>query len=235
MRKQIEILAKLQQIDNEKKEVQSKLEHVAIKIEAWDRHVSESETMLEDESTRLEDFRKQYRQFEADIQMNLDQIKKSNEKLRSVKTNKEYQSMLKEIEEIKKKNSAVEDEMLVCLDQMEAIEKDLQSKTDEYRKMREQVAAEKESFLKSSEQNEERLSELDLEWNKVSQTVDSEVMQKYNMVKQKVRNNALAAVRDAVCQGCYLNIPPQLYNELQRFESLTFCPHCQRIIYWQEP
>ncbi|MEE9535799.1 MAG: C4-type zinc ribbon domain-containing protein, partial [Desulfobacterales bacterium] len=35
----------------------------------------------------------------------------------------------------------------------------------------------------------------------------------------------------AVCQGCNVNIPPQLYNELQRFDTLMFCPHCQRIIY----
>jgi predicted nucleic acid-binding Zn-ribbon protein len=29
-----------------------------------------------------------------------------------------------------------------------------------------------------------------------------------------------------------MNIPPQMYNELHRFDSLKNCPHCQRIIYW---
>ena len=44
----------------------------------------------------------------------------------------------------------------------------------------------------------------------------------------------VAAVRRAVCQGCHMNIPPQLYNELQRRDSIKNCPLCHRIIYWQE-
>ncbi|MCD4805390.1 MAG: nucleotide-binding protein, partial [Desulfobacterales bacterium] len=26
--------------------------------------------------------------------------------------------------------------------------------------------------------------------------------------------------------------PPQMYNDLQRCDSLKFCPNCQRIIYY---
>jgi hypothetical protein len=44
----------------------------------------------------------------------------------------------------------------------------------------------------------------------------------------------VAPVVDAVCQGCHLNIPWQLFNELHRFDELTFCPHCRRIIFCQE-
>jgi uncharacterized protein len=41
-------------------------------------------------------------------------------------------------------------------------------------------------------------------------------------------------VSDAVCNGCNVNLPPQLYNELQRSDTLRYCPNCQRIIYWKE-
>jgi hypothetical protein len=43
----------------------------------------------------------------------------------------------------------------------------------------------------------------------------------------------IIAVIDAVCQGCHMNIPPQMYNELQRGDNLTKCPMCQRLIYWK--
>jgi predicted nucleic acid-binding Zn-ribbon protein len=42
---------------------------------------------------------------------------------------------------------------------------------------------------------------------------------------------AVVPVKDAVCHGCNVNLPPQLYNELFRCDSLRFCPNCQRIIY----
>ncbi|MBU3932479.1 MAG: hypothetical protein KKF01_08575, partial [Proteobacteria bacterium] len=30
-----------------------------------------------------------------------------------------------------------------------------------------------------------------------------------------------------------MSIPPQLYNNLQRSTTLTTCPNCNRIIYWE--
>ncbi|MBW2644346.1 MAG: hypothetical protein JRC89_13545 [Deltaproteobacteria bacterium] len=41
-------------------------------------------------------------------------------------------------------------------------------------------------------------------------------------------------VKDALCYGCNVNLPPQLYNELFLGNSLKFCPNCQRIIYLKE-
>jgi hypothetical protein len=57
-------------------------------------------------------------------------------------------------------------------------------------------------------------------------------MQKFNTVKGLTRGTGIAPVLDSICLGCNMNIPPQMYNELQRFDSIKFCPHCQRIIYW---
>jgi len=31
-----------------------------------------------------------------------------------------------------------------------------------------------------------------------------------------------------------MNIPPQMYNELQRYDSLKLCPFCNRILYWDK-
>jgi len=31
-----------------------------------------------------------------------------------------------------------------------------------------------------------------------------------------------------------MNIPPQLYNVLQRGQTVETCPSCHRIIYWEE-
>ena len=72
---------------------------------------------------------------------------------------------------------------------------------------------------------------VEAEWEKVSAEIEPELMKTYITIREN-RGTAVAGVNDAVCQGCHLNIPPQMYNELQRCDSLKFCPHCQRIIYW---
>ncbi|MCK7509224.1 MAG: tropomyosin [Desulfobacterales bacterium] len=51
---------------------------------------------------RIQELSKRIRALESDLQMNQGRIDKSQEKLRAVKTNKEYQSGLKEIEDLRR-------------------------------------------------------------------------------------------------------------------------------------
>lgn len=233
MKEQIKVLVNLQNIEIETADIKSKLSDVSTKLSMLDSSVSQVEGSIEGATAQLDNLKKQYRDFESDVQMNLSQIQKSREKLRLVKTNKEYQSILKEIEDIQEKNSLIEDEMIKCLEQMDDAEKVISSKKEEFLTVKGQVSNEKESIARETEQNKKRLAELEAEWQKFSAEIDPELMKKYKTVKEKVQTRAVAAVNNAVCQGCNLNIPPQLFNELQRFENLKFCPHCQRIIYWE--
>ena len=139
MKEQIEKLVDLQNIEIEKAKIQAKLDGVALKLESMDALVRELEEKLESETAQLESLKKKYREFDSESQMNLSRIKKSQEKLRSVKTNKEYQSILKEIEDIQGKNSLIEDEMINCLDEMEAAERETTLKKETFFSQRDEV------------------------------------------------------------------------------------------------
>ena len=230
---QLETLAKLQSMETETNIINAKLRIVPEKIESFDREVQTIDQELTDESTRLDELKKAYRKYESDANDNLSKMRKSQEKLRGVKTNKEYQSTLKEIENIKTINSEIEDKMIDCLDQMDEVEKYLAVKRDEFRVLKDQIETEKDAIQQESEAGRIRISELQAEWETISKQVHPELMKTYKQVQDQ-RGVAIVAVKNAVCQGCNLNIPPQMYNELQRGDGLRFCPHCQRIIYWNE-
>jgi predicted nucleic acid-binding Zn-ribbon protein len=44
---------------------------------------------------------------------------------------------------------------------------------------------------------------------------------------------AVIEVKDEICQGCNMNIPPQLFVELKKNEEIYNCPHCRRIIFYK--
>jgi predicted nucleic acid-binding Zn-ribbon protein len=94
---------------------------------------------------------------------------------------------------------------------------------------------EKEIIKQESEQGRIKLSKLDEDREKVSRMIDPELLKKYLIIK-KQNPGALAVVpvKNALCHGCNVNLPPQLYNELFHGDSLKFCPNCQRIIYLKE-
>jgi len=223
----------LQRLESEAAMLRAKLGSVAATLQALDESVADSEGGLQEIREQQQVHQKRYRQLETDLQMNQGRIKKSEEKSRSVKNNKEYQSILKEIEDMQTKNSSIEDEMIACLERIETIEQELAAKNAEIAEIRFDIDSEKAGIAQETEKDRQRLAELEKDIETVSARAEPELLRRYRLVKEQTRGIAIAAVSDAVCRGCNLNIPPQMYNELQRCEALTMCPHCQRIIYWE--
>ena len=232
MREQIEDLVKLQQIETETVRIKSALNDVSKMLDDLDSGVKIFEQTIEEQERIINELKKQYRDHESDIQLNLEKEQKIQAKLRSVKNNKEYQALLKEIEDVRRKNSEIEDEMIDFLDRMDITEKIITTKKDEYINIFEDAKSEKESIKQNAEARKKRLAELDMEGAEVSRLIDSELLKRYLIIKEQSPGGlAVVLVKDAVCHGCNVNIPPQLYNELFRCDSLRFCPNCQRIIY----
>lgn len=232
MREQIKDLVKLQQIETETVRIKSALNDVSKMLDDLDSGVKIFEQTIETQERIINELKKQYRDHESDIQLNLEKEQKIQAKLRSVKNNKEYQALLKEIEDVRGKNSEIEDQMIDFLDRMDITEKIITTKKDEYINIFEDAKSEKESIKQNAEARKKRLAELDMEGAEVSRLIDPELLKRYLIIKEQSPGGlAVVLVKDAVCHGCNVNIPPQLYNELFRCDSLRFCPNCQRIIY----
>jgi predicted nucleic acid-binding Zn-ribbon protein len=231
---QITTLVKLQKIDIETQKLESFLKEMPVRIGILDERLEKFVHSVEEDENVISELNKEYRTYEFDAQMNLGKIQKSREKLRSVKTNKEYQSSLKEIEDIKLKNSRIEDEMLEFLEQIESAEKNLNGRKQRYSQIVDDTDLEKDSIKQDAEQFKQKLAQLESDRNAVMDALDSTILDIFYRVKAKQSDAvAIAEVKDAVCQGCNLNIPPQMYIELQHRNSLKNCPSCERIIYWE--
>jgi len=233
MREQIEILVKLQAIDSDIHIVNQRLENVDGEMSRLDSELQAAQSSADDLTENMEALQKSYRSLEADTNLNLSKVASSKEKLSSVKTNKEYQSLLKEIDDIQAVNSKLEDQMLEILDQIEQIELNLREKNRQLQSEETRVAADKTEIEKAAHADREKLDALQKDFKTVMDTVAPDTLKIFKSVRNRVGNLTIARVDNAVCAGCHMNIPPQMYNELQRFETLMFCPHCQRIIYAQ--
>jgi predicted nucleic acid-binding Zn-ribbon protein len=234
-KEQIVSLVNLQRIEIETCDIKAKIKNVDQRLENLDERLSDFKQVIAEQESAIEGLNQQYRSYETDVRMNLDAIKKSEARLSSVKTNKEYQAFLKEIDDLKEKNSKLEDDMIEFLDRIEAAEKILNEKMTEYSELQTRLNIEKETIQKETEEGRRQLENLDTQLKTVAAGIDAGLLATYNHVKS-LQSNAIGivAVTGAVCQGCHMNIPPQMYNELQRGGSLKRCPICDRIIYWKD-
>ena len=56
---------------------------------------------------------------------------------------------------------------------------------------------------------------------------------KYEQIFERRGGSAVVVGRQGVCTGCHMNVPPQMYNELQKFRDIRQCPNCHRILFYR--
>jgi len=234
IQEQINILVEVQGVELEIHQADRLVNSLSNEATALDQTMAECEALASSEKAALDDLKKAYRDLESEAKVNAEMIVKSNEKLRAVKTNKEYQSILKEIDEIRKKNSSIEDRMLEQLETIESAEAAIKAKKAELAGFVQSYQEKKEAFAAKEKRERQAVEALNEKKARISATANPEFITVLDDVKKKVRGLAVVPVQQAICMGCHMNIPAQLYNELQRFDELRFCPHCHRIIYWKE-
>ncbi len=235
IRHQISTLVKLQDVESNIHRIQQDLSLVEGRTAELDAQLNEFVSAVESGKAHIQELSKRIRTLESDLQMNQGRIEKSQEKLRSVKTNKEYQSGLKEIDDLGAIGSKIEEEILAGMEQVESVSasvKEHQARLDAQAGL---ICSEKERVLQDAAQARSRLEGMKADAAALAEKVSVEALTLYRRVKAKKTNGvAICSVSALVCRGCHVNIPPQMYNELQRVDRLKNCPNCERIIYWDD-
>ncbi|MFP4226573.1 MAG: zinc ribbon domain-containing protein [Desulfobacterales bacterium] len=232
LKEQIELLIDLQGKEIAAAQIDAELKKIPAQITEMDAGLAEIEKRFEEEKASLESLKKTYRTQEADIQTHQSRIHKRESQLRSVKTNQEYRAILKEIDGIKAEASKIEDNMLQCLDDMEAAEKGIAEMSREYEQEQAQISEKKAELEAYAESQRKARDKLLAERDEIMQHIHADMLKRYDFVKRQTGGvKVIVAAREGICMGCNMNIPPQLYNELHRGDEMKFCPHCHRMLY----
>ncbi len=149
-----------------------------------------------------------------------------------VKTNKEYQAIIKEMDETKKEIARNEDSALELMESIETLGRELKELEKEVVERRKKFEEEKAVLDEASNQLKVRLDRLEKIRNEVRSRLDPDLLKRTDFLLKKQAGIAVSSVENGVCQVCHMNIPPQKFIELQRDDSLMQCPHCHRFIYW---
>jgi len=230
-RDQIELLIELQGKEADVARVQSGLDELPGKIAEITTGLKEFEDAITLKKENLSELKKVYRSFDTEVETNSGRITKREEQLRAVTTNKEYQAILKEIEEIKKANSRIEDQTLACLDEIDAAEKEVKEKEEGFLAEEAEVNKQKSAFESDADSERRSLDEMMVQRDEIAAKIDSGLIEQYELIKSYARDIAIVQVKDSICLGCNMNIPPQMYNELHRENEMKTCPHCHRMLY----
>jgi uncharacterized protein len=233
LREQMEKLAVLQTLDLKIRVMQREKDEIPLRLATVEDTFKKEEEQALGQRAELERLQKERRQKEKELEEEVDRVKKTEARVFEIKTNKEYQAVLKEIENAKKLNRQREEEILGVLERLEEIQrkvKENEKQLGEKRKDYEQQVAELQQRADAFEQ---KMATEVREKEKRQREIPPDLLSKYQMLLERRQGVAVARVVNGVCTACNMNMRPQLYIELQRQDVLIICPNCSRILYWE--
>jgi hypothetical protein len=229
----MEKLAVLQTLDIKIRGMQREKDEIPTRLAALEGEFKKEEEKVQGQKAELDRLLKDRRHKEKELEEEVERAKKTEARAFEIKTNKEYQAVLKEIEGAKKLNRQREEEILGILERFEELQKVARQGEKELEAKRKDYQRQLSELQQRAAQFEQKMAAEVKERDERQKGIPPDLLSKYRMLLEKRQGIAVAPVSNGVCQACNMNLRPQLYIELQKQQTLILCPNCSRILFWE--
>ena len=232
MLQQLRYLVELQVLEDKKSQLIRGYNDTPKRLAEIEQEVTRYEQVLLTRRAEGEHARKLHRTLEQSIADLENRIARSKIRMNEVKTNKEYQAILREIDDFKSEIRRREDEALEVMEQIESVTRELKTLEREFEVHKARLEADRKILEEESERLKERLGQLDAVAAEIRAKIEPTLLKRCDSLLARQSGVAVAPVEAGTCKICHLNIPPQKFIELQKDEAIMQCPHCHRFLFW---
>ena len=225
-------LVALQKLDLRIMEINSQRRKIPERLQAVEAPLREAKQLLQETSATMEILIKERRSHEKDLEAHEAHTEKMKSRLSELKSNKEYQAHLFEIEVANKKKGDFEEKILVCMEKIEQLQRIAKEAQEKLSVVEKAFAQEKLVLDELEKKLSTELADLEAQQQAHSAHVEKGLLSRYNTIKSARKDQPLAEIKEGICSGCRLQLPPQLISEVKRSQDLQTCPYCRRMLYW---
>jgi predicted nucleic acid-binding Zn-ribbon protein len=233
LRDQLKRLEELQRHDAKIQELENARKAVPAKLAANQADLARVEALLTSERGQLSETEKYYTDQKNQLEHEEENVAGAKHKLAQAKNSKEYVAAQRETDSRRESAASREVEIAKLVEAIEAKKKVLAERAATVEELKASVEKDNEVARVRIAEIEGKIAALRAERDGLARDVKPEVLKRYSGIRIR-RGLAVVGVRSGTCQGCNMNIPPQLFNVLQRGTSIETCPSCHRIIYWED-
>jgi predicted nucleic acid-binding Zn-ribbon protein len=154
----------------------------------------------------------------------------------AVKTNKEYQAMLHEIETAKADVDKWQEQVLIKMDDVDAAMAALKASEAALKTVEAEISSANKVLADERAAAEARISALDAERNALAAQIEEpRALQIFDGLVKSRKTAALSQAIDGLCIECRVRLRPQVFAEVRRNDAIRQCDNCQRILYYVPP
>ena len=238
----IDDLLNLYNVDRQVRSLRSRVESAEIYLRVQNRQLKEIEVQRAENQQQSKQRKANIALVETEIGSIDDRINHLREELNHAVNDKQYSALLAEVNTIKERRKAHEDEELVELtaaEELEGIASEISERFDERQKV--VKVAENDLETRNSEVAK-RLSELESEREQAAAAIPEDSLAIFDGIADVFDGEAMAAIElidlkrhEYSCTSCSLRLPlDSVTTILGNVENIVTCVSCDRILYLEK-
>lgn len=234
LKTQIDGLMKLQEVDSEIYALENEKASKPLEIKAIESSFeSKKQDLISLQNQSLE-LQKQRKEKELELATNAESVKKLQSQVYSLKTNKEFQTMQKQILDIKADGEVIEEAILVSYEESDKIKLRIDQENLKLKEEEKKFIDQKKKVEERIKEIDSRLAQLDGQRKQIIPDIEPKMLSEYERILQSRGGLAIVAVKDNSCGGCHMLLPPQVINLIKMYEGIVTCEVCNRILCLKE-
>ena len=152
----------------------------------------------------------------------------------AVGNQREYHAMMREMDSMEKVNRSREEEKMTLLEELQ-YQNDALAEIDlTYTAIKAELEVKRDGLEEKLQKGNAALEGLNGKRASASKNIPQPVFMRYEFIRRRLEHPVIVAVKEGICSGCHIAVPPQSFIELQRGQQILSCPNCQRLIFWCE-
>lgn len=234
LREQLKVLVNLQEVDLKIDSLKKKKFSLPSHLKTINDTLQKSQAAISLKNTALAEIEKSLRQTQAALELNQDRLKRAHGKLEGVHNSQEFQAANKEIDQLKKLNSTLEEQLKKSKTEVGAIQTEIENMNLEISVTQEEQISKAALISSESSQINTQISSLEQERLQFVPNMNKRILALYDRVRVARNGLGLVPALNGRCSGCNLSLPPQLFNEIMKYNNAQSCPNCNRILFVPE-
>lgn len=231
LRDKLLALAGLQKVDMEIAALKKSAQTYPLQLGELEKELGVSRSAFEAEKAKLLETERQKGTLEQTIVDEKDKVKKWEARLTEQRSTREYSALAREIDIAKKGNLTMAEELVELGKTLNVAREAAKAKETQFLAQQQELGAKMGELRGKLQEAEGQVKVLEEKRAEVAKAVDPQLLRRYDVVRKKRMPAMAPLLAPGTCQGCRINIPPQLYNTLRTNLGFDVCPSCQRIIY----
>ena len=218
---------KIRQIQNEtrtlplqKKQLEEQLAASAAGLEA-----------IKDKARHVEVDRKK---MELDVGTRETSIARLKTQQYETRKNDEFQAIGHEIERYEKEIQQIEDQELELMEQGDKLKAEIAAEETKARATKESITRQLADLEEKGATLETRLEELTKERATIAETIDEDLLSRFDRLFASKGDAAIVALEHEVCTGCHMKVTTQTAVRVKGGKEIVSCEQCGRILYVAE-